>query len=255
VQVITDRDALLAHRPDDVFARASLAPGTPLVGYALGEAIGWVRTSRHRGLEFLTVSGETADAVALAVAADAALPTPAYGLTVPRAAAPLLPDGLRPAEGTDWDFWWTDAPPPPQPGEEGVHWLTADDGELLALLERASPRRMASPGDPHVLRWCGIRDGAGVLVACAAEVDDMANAPHLAGVAVAPESRSRGLGRAITAWLTRQILAEGQPLVTLGMYADNEPARRAYRAIGYRDTHHWSSGRTPAGDAAAARQP
>jgi ribosomal protein S18 acetylase RimI-like enzyme len=255
VQVITDRDALLAHRPDDVYARASLAPGAPVAGYALGEAISWVRTSRHRGLEFLTVSGPTEDAVALAVAADAALPAPVYGLTVPRAAWSRLPGALRPQEGTDWDFWWTDAAPRPQPGEERAGWLAADD-ELLALLERASPRRMASPGDPHVLRWCGIRDESGALVACAAEVDDMANAPHLAGVAVAPEARSRGLGRAITAWLTRQLLAEGHPVVTLGMYADNEPARRAYRAIGYRDTHHWTSGRTPAGDvAAAARQP
>lgn len=255
MQVITDRDALLAQRPDDMFARASLAPGAPLSGYALGEAISWVRTSRHRGLEFLTVSGPTEDAAALAVAADAALPVPAYGLTVPRAAWALLPDALRPQEGTNWDFWWTDAPPPHQPGEEGADWLT-DDDELLALLERASPRRMASPGDAHVLRWCGIRNASGSLVACAAEVDDMANAPHLAGVAVAPEARSRGLGRAITAWLTRKLLVEGHPLVTLGMYADNEPARRAYRAIGYRDTHHWSSGRTPAGDvAAAARQP
>ena len=255
MQVITDRDALLARRPDDVFARASLAPGAPLTGYALGGAIAWVRTSVHRGLEFLTVSGPTEDVVALAVAADAALPTPTYGLTVPRTAWPLLPDALRPRQWTAWDFWWTDAAPGLQPGEEGAGWLTADD-ELLALLEQASPRRMANPGDPHVLRWCGIRDRSGALVACAAEVTDMANAPHLAGVAVAPESRSRGLGRAITAWLTRQLLSEGHPVVTLGMYADNEPARRAYRAIGYRDTYHWSSGRTPAGDvAAAARQP
>lgn len=255
MQVITDREALLAHRPDDVFARASLASGAPLSGYALGESIAWVRTSAHRGLEFLTVLGPAPDAVALAVAADAALPAPTYGLTVPRAAWALLPDTLRPQEGTDWDFWWTDTAPDPLPAEAGAGWLSEDD-ELAGLLERASPRRAVNPGDANVLRWCGIRDTSGALVACAAEVDDMANAPHLAGVAVAPEARSRGLGRAITAWLTRRLLAEGHPLVTLGMYADNEPARRAYRAIGYRDTHHWSSGRTPAGDAAAAaRQP
>ncbi len=157
MQVITDRDALLAHRPDDVFARASLAPGAPLVAYARGEAIAWVRTSVHRGLEFLTVLGPTDDVVALAVAADAALPAPTYGLTVPRSARPLLPDGLRPREGTDWDFWWTDSAPEPLPAEAGAGWLREGD-ELADLLERGSPRRAVNPGDANVLRWCGIRD-------------------------------------------------------------------------------------------------
>ena len=255
MQVITDRDALLAHRPDDVFARASLAPGAPLVRVRArrGDQLGAHQPPPGAGVPH----GERADRGRRRPRGGGRRRPAGAGVRADRPARRLgaAPRRAAAAGGDRLGLLVDRCAAPHQPGEEGADWL-ADDDELLALLERASPRRMASPGDPHVLRWCGIRDASGALVACAAEVDDMANAPHLAGVAVAPEARSRGLGRAITAWLTRQLLAEGHPLVTLGMYADNEPARRAYRAIGYRDTHHWSSGRTPAGDvAAAARQP
>jgi predicted GNAT family acetyltransferase len=66
--------------------------------------------------------------------------------------------------------------------------------------------------------------------------------PHLASIATAAAVRGQGLGAAVTAWLTRALLAQ-HGRVTLGMYADNEVARRMYRALGYRDTHLFSSGR------------
>jgi predicted GNAT family acetyltransferase len=47
----------------------------------------------------------------------------------------------------------------------------------------------------------------------------------------------------VTAWLTRQLLAEGTGWVTLGMYSDNDVARRMYLRLGYQCDHRFTSGR------------
>ena len=65
--------------------------------------------------------------------------------------------------------------------------------------------------------------------------------PHLASIATHPDVRGTGLGAAVTAALTRQLLAEGHEVVTLGMYADNVVARRMYLRLGYRCAHEFSS--------------
>ena len=41
--------------------------------------------------------------------------------------------------------------------------------------------------------------------------------------------------------LTRRLLDEGAPVVTLGMYADNDVARRMNLRLGFRCDHRWSS--------------
>jgi RimJ/RimL family protein N-acetyltransferase len=47
----------------------------------------------------------------------------------------------------------------------------------------------------------------------------------------------------VTAWVTRRLLEEGSPRVTLGMYSDNEVARRVYLRLGYEVVHRFTSGR------------
>jgi predicted GNAT family acetyltransferase len=66
--------------------------------------------------------------------------------------------------------------------------------------------------------------------------------PHLASIATSGERRGRGYGAAVTAWLTRALLREGTGWVTLGMYSDNDVARRIYRRLGYRCDHRFTSG-------------
>lgn len=85
-----------------------------------------------------------------------------------------------------------------------------------------------------------IRTAGGRLDACAA---DTSGAPvgHLSAIATRPECRGQGLGTAISAWLTRQLLAEFD-LVTLGVYADNPAALRLYDRLGYAADHHFTSG-------------
>ena len=65
---------------------------------------------------------------------------------------------------------------------------------------------------------------------------------NLSSIAVHPDCRGQGLGRALTAALTRRLLDEGCDLVTLGMYADNDAARAVYDALGWRAEHRFTSG-------------
>jgi predicted GNAT family acetyltransferase len=137
-----------------------------------------------------------------------------------------------------------------QPDEDRVDWIE-ESRALSEFLSMASPRRSANPGDSRVRRWAGIVHQER-LVAVAAETQHIDGVPHLAAIAVDPALRGRGLGGAVTAGITRRLFDEGHSAVTLGMYADNEPARRVYRRLGFEDRHHFASGRTPYGDVHAA---
>jgi ribosomal protein S18 acetylase RimI-like enzyme len=143
-------------------------------------------------------------------------------------------------DGTDWDFRWLDAPPPRQLGEEQVA-PELDEAAVEELLTAASPTASAQPGDAAVRRWLGVRQ-VGALVACAADTSAATGVGHLSSIAVHPQVRGRGLGRAVTAALTRQLLADGCDLVTLGLYADNRLGAAMYDALGYADEHRFTSG-------------
>jgi ribosomal protein S18 acetylase RimI-like enzyme len=234
----------------DTYVRSSISPGREVSGWAAdggdGRAVAWLLADSTSG--WLTAIGGPAAAGRLVeAAADAAIAggPPLRALSVPRGTLPLLPRGLRPPRYEDWDWFWTNGmATAPLPGEAFVHWLTPQaDEEIAALLDSDSPRHSARPGEHFVRRWCGIRDETGALIACAAHVEYVVGVPHLASIVTRNDRRRMGLGSAVTAWLTRRLLDEGLPLVTLGMYADNDVARRVYGRLGYRLEHRFSSGR------------
>lgn len=161
--------------------------------------------------------------------------------TVPRAVR-VRPDDLAAAgvvPCTQWDRFTTDVAPVPQPGEDAVVPLDAEaDGETIAAcLDVANPTTHARPGAPDDAGWWGVRgrDG-GLLGVLGVVARPGARVPsrHLHGLGVVPAARGRGLGAALTATATRDALAAGAPWVSLGMYADNAPARRIYAALGFR---------------------
>lgn len=271
---LTSPEELLAASGGDDFVRCE---GVPHVGRSRAwapippgdeqGAAGAVAFTRRRPdgeSGWLAAVGDPATAAALLVEVVDTLGVLPRGLTVPRAVVPLLPEQLRPVGGSDWDWFRTRAAPPEQPGEDRVAWLDAsDEWGLRDLLGAASPRSSAQPGGPGVLRWCGVRDQRertggsenvrhgrgevgvrqGRLLACAVHTEHAPDVPHLASIATQPDTRGRGLGAAVTAWLTRTLLAEGHGVVTLGMYADNDVARRLYHRLGYRSDHAFTSGR------------
>ncbi|ADG74707.1 GCN5-related N-acetyltransferase [Cellulomonas flavigena DSM 20109] len=157
--------------------------------------------------------------------------------TVPRAVR--VPEPVLEAAGlahlTSWDRLSADVAPVAQPGEDVVAPLdlVVAEQDVLACLVAANPASRARPGAPDDLGWWGVRDGARLVgvVGTAARPD---GAVFLHGLGVVASHRGRGLGRALTAAVTRRALNDGAPWVSLHMYADNVPARRLYDALGFR---------------------
>lgn len=238
--------ALVDASGEDVFVRCSVPLDDGVEGWAIGAGVAWFTESRRRRAGWLNVVADARTASILVEVVAQALGSRLSGVTVPAAALPHLAAKLRPPAYNRWDWFFTATPPPLQPGEDAVVWAVPEDEPAIgALLDADSPRHSARPGEADVLRWCVVRGDDGSLLACAALVEHVPGVAHLAGIVTRRDQRGRGLGRAVTAWLTRQLLAEGAPLVTLGMYADNDVARRIYRALGYVEAHQFASGYLP----------
>jgi len=221
----------------DPFARRSL--DRPLDhAWLLGRTVAWLAVDAESGNRYLSALGAPPQVAELLTELLPELP-PGQRLTVPHGTPAHLPAWVS-LDGNDWDFRWLDQPPPVQPGEDAVRPIE-DEGEIAALLEAANPTASARPGDPSVRRWFGIRQQS-LLVTCAADTSTPAGIGHLSSIAVHPAARGHGLGRVVTAAVTRRLFDEGCDLVTLGMYADNEHGRRLYDALGFHDDHRFTSG-------------
>ena len=245
---------LLAVAPRDLYV-AQVDDSAAALWAGRDGAVGWlVPSPRFPGSGHLVVLGPAEASVSLFVdvlaETDAASELTVGSATLPRAAFPALPAHLGLERPNEWEWFATTTLPPVQPGEDEVRWLgEPDHDDIVALLRAHSGRHDAEPGQPHAKRWCGIRDHAGDLVAVAAHTESWSGIPFLASIATRSDQRGRGLGGAVTAFITRRLLEEGRPRVTLGMYSDNDVARRLYLRLGYQVVHRFTSGRllrTPA---------
>lgn len=241
---LADAAAVLAATGDDPLTRSTLVYADRAVaGWADGPNVLW-RGQRENGDPVVVGVGEVAGLLA-EVAGE--LPDDAsFSMSSP----PRLPPRLRVVRQTHWELRWTRDPLPGQPHETLVE--AAQNGEVAALIAVAYPDAEARPGSPDVRGWVGIRDvaaagGSGMsgLAACAADTSGR-HTGRISAVMTAPAARGRGLGAAVTAALTRRLLAEFG-LVVLGVYLDNAAARRLYRRIGYGGAQVVTSGRWVAG--------
>ena len=221
----------------DAFARGSLRRAL-VRGWLADGAAAWIGIDAEERTPYLSALGAPPAVAALLTELLPHLP-PQQRVTVPRGTPAHLPAWVG-LDGTDWDFRWLPAAPAVQPGERLVA-PEADETALKTLLTAASPTASAEPGDDKVRRWFGIRD-ADVLLACAADTSSATGVGHLSSIAVDPAARGRGLGKAVTAALSRRLFEEGCDVVTLGMYADNAAGRAMYDALGFRDEHRFTSG-------------
>jgi ribosomal protein S18 acetylase RimI-like enzyme len=164
-------------------------------------------------------------------------------LTVEAEAAAGLPGTLRMVgQHTDrWEWMWSRTQPPAHVREREVRW-TEDMDAVKALLATANPRHHGRPGDPDIRGWAAVHDSQGVLLCTGALADLDTGVPHLRSITTNPHARGRGLGAAVSAFLTREALRSSPPAVTLGLYSDNGLARRLYRRLGYQPSHALVSG-------------
>ena len=240
-------DTLLGARPDDRFLRHDISPARIEQVRVDGRAVAWVSHHPFRGVRWVTAladdPGAAAELATGLVRATLESDAPAAGLTLPEDDHALVPLDIRPPDGNRWCWWWTDAAPAPRPGEDRVVDLAVGDPRIAPLLTH-SPSASADPEDDNVVRWAGVVID-GELVACAAHVEHRPGVPHLASVVTHREHRGRGLASDVCARLTRDALAAGAPVVTLGMYTDNDVARGVYTRLGFTVEHSFLSGYLP----------
>nr|WP_246400636.1 GNAT family N-acetyltransferase [Jiangella mangrovi] len=229
---LPDHAALLAAGGNHPITRWLTSPDVLEQAWSQGDAVGWT-VSKWGGGRTLWGLGSAADAGGLVTAVLGRGDASIGRVIVPVGALAHVDTPL--GAGDDWDWFWTAAAPDPRrPGEDAVRVLGAADlGDLEELLRLSSPRSSAMPDDASVEAWYGVRDASGTLVACAARDETVSGVPHLRAIATHPSFRGRGLGADVTAAVTRAALAGGAEAVTLGMYADNDVARRLYERLGY----------------------
>ena len=232
-------DECLAASGDDPFVRWQVDPRQSPQGWVLDGVVAFYRLAPG-GRRTLTVIGPpAAAAVAVRRLVCAGEPT---RVTVPAGTLELMSAELRVGDGASWEWMRTDVPPADFAAAQRVQALPPDDDPAISeLLRVASPRHSTDPGDDDIVQWVGVRDGAGTLLACAAQTESVPGIPHLASIATHPSAQGQGLGSLVTGTLTRRLLLAGAPVVTLGMYSDNDMARRMYLRLGFRCNHLWSS--------------
>lgn len=218
----------------------------PLSGPAwrCGRAVLATRRTTWRGTGVL-VLGPPDDVAALAahVVEDGPLTrTGARSATVERSSFAAFAQHVPLDEtGGDWEWMCTFASPARAAAEDRLEPLSRDDEtEIRALLVLANSRTEARPFETADQTWVGARDRHGALVACGVRGPGPTGIPALAGITVAPTHRRTGLGVAVTARLTRDAVAETGACV-LGMYSDNDVARRVYLGLGYGHVHAFRS--------------
>jgi len=132
------------------------------------------------------------------------------------------------------------APVEPPPGV-AVRAATQDDLETVVAIDAAAFEDDPSDERPWLAPHLGAErittalatlDGEPAGTGYAIRTDGRAGpALYLAGVAVAPSARRRGVGGALSAWLVERGLAAGAELAHL--HADTEDAARVYARLGF----------------------
>lgn len=113
--------------------------------------------------------------------------------------------------------------------ESGLGWRYDQAHILRAMRRRESVVLAASERPTYVA-------GARPAIAGFAIMDFGDERAHLVLLAVQPLQRRRGIGRRMVEWLMESALVAGMASVHLELRADNEAARRFYRALGFSET-------------------
>jgi GNAT superfamily N-acetyltransferase len=244
VRVIDRHADLLEATGGDAFVRYDLPDPLEFPAYLLGEAVATLRHTHTRRLGLL-VMGPPADAGALAeeLVAGGLVPPQLAHLTVSRGSMEAVARHVPVGPGNDWEWMYAASPPPEVPGEERLVPLEESHREELdAFLAQHNARTDARPFLTPGQHWVGVRADDGALVACGVREPGVSGHPALAGITVRPDQRGTGLGLAVTAHLTRAAVEE-HGVCVLGLYSDNDVARRLYHGLGYTGDHLWSSRR------------
>ena len=229
------RDGLLAASGGSRFVRHYVFMDDEPTWYAVPGAVCFSRNSRSGhlpGHPSWTLIGDDAGVGRLLQRlAEADSTTRAtFSLTVPVHLEPTLHQHFRVGAGGNWEWMWTTSSADPGPATASVERVAPSEIlSIPAFLAEHSPTSTAGHGDDT--QWFAIASDDGTLAAVGA-YEVARGAGYLSSVAVATHLRGRGLGRLLTAYLTRHGVAE-HGLSTLALFSDNDTALALYRSLGY----------------------
>jgi GNAT superfamily N-acetyltransferase len=206
---------------------------------------------RDTGLFGLGDPGALATLCKQAVAdADPALARARYATLERGALAMVGPDGLaalgmRP-DGSEWDWMWTPGPLTGDPsGAERLPMGPGTAQEVAECLSRAHPTASTAPDDDRLIGWWGVRQDGRLMAVIGAIRFTPGLPPHLVSLGVDPATRGQGLAGVVMSAAVRDCLTVtpevGEPMVSLGLYAANDVARRVYTRLGFRLEHRFGS--------------
>jgi ribosomal-protein-alanine N-acetyltransferase len=113
--------------------------------------------------------------------------------------------------------------------ESGLGWRYDPTSIQRALRRRETTVLVAAERQTYVARERPALAGFGIM-------DFGDERAHLVLLAVQPALRRRGIGRRLVDWLMDSAVTAGMASVHLELRADNEAARRFYRALGFSET-------------------
>lgn len=149
--------------------------------------------------------------------------------------------------GADWAVvdpsWTMVAPLVSQPEADGVRICPRPDAAWLARAEPLSGRSDVASAIqarllaalPGPVALAAIEADGEVIAAGYASIGE--SRAQLSDIVVAPSARRRGAGRRLVAALLGWAYAQGCGEAMLQVLADNEPARRLYRSLGFADAY------------------
>jgi ribosomal-protein-alanine N-acetyltransferase len=113
--------------------------------------------------------------------------------------------------------------------ESGLGWRYDPAHVLRAMRRRETAVLVAAGRQTYVARDRPALSGFAIM-------DFGDERAHLVLLAVQPVQRRRGIGRRLVEWLLESAITAGMASVHLELRADNEAARRFYRALGFSET-------------------
>ena len=117
-----------------------------------------------------------------------------------------------------------------------IQEIVNSHAELGKMLFKSYAQLYESLRDFAVYELDGGQQGAGEVVGCTALAIIWADLAEVRSLAVDENYTGRGIGRRLVEWLLESAVTAGMASVHLELRADNEAARRFYRALGFSET-------------------
>ncbi len=141
---------------------------------------------------------------------------------------------------------WTRGPLTGDPsGAERLPLGPDTAAEVAECLSRAHPTASTTPDDERLIGWWGARQDGRLMAVIGAILFGAGLPPHLVSLGVDPATRGQGLAGVVMSAAVRDCLTVvpevGEPMVSLGLYAGNDVARRVYARLGFHLEHRFAS--------------